>query len=62
MQNIRHNPAIQFRAGEHSYQGQGRVIDPAVEPELAAAVRALMDSKYEWSDGLLVELQPLQEI
>jgi hypothetical protein len=26
------------------------------EPDLVRAVRALMDAKYAWSDGLVVEL------
>ena len=36
-----------------------RAIDPAQEPELAAAVSALMDAAYEWSDGLIIEIKPL---
>jgi deazaflavin-dependent oxidoreductase (nitroreductase family) len=58
VQNIRRNPAITFRVGDQHYSGSGRVVDPATEPELAAAVAALMDKKYDWSDGLIVELQP----
>lgn len=58
VQNIRRNPAIRVRVGAVSFAGTGRVVDRAVEPELAAAVSALMDAKYEWSDGLIVELAP----
>ena len=29
------------------------------EPALAAAVKALFDAKYGWSDGLVVELTPV---
>lgn len=58
VQNIRHNPAISVRVGDQTYQGKGRAIDRAVEPELAAAVAAKMDAKYDWSDGLIVELRP----
>lgn len=60
VQNIRRNPAVTVRVGEESFRGTGRVIDPAAEPDLAAAVSALMDAKYEWSDGLIVELKPDQ--
>jgi hypothetical protein len=28
------------------------------EPQLAAAVKALFDTKYGWSDGLIAELTP----
>lgn len=37
---------------------RARFIDPAAESELAARVSALMDRKYGWSDGLIVELAP----
>jgi hypothetical protein len=36
----------------------GRVVLPESEPDLAAVVRKLMDAKYQWSDGLIVELKP----
>ena len=59
VQNIQHNSAVTFRVGENVYQGTGRIIDRGTEPELAAAVSRLMDQKYEWSDGLIVELRPV---
>lgn len=58
VQNIRREPDVLFRVGDRSFTGHGRVVDPAAEPELAGAVAALMDAKYEWSDGLMVELEP----
>jgi hypothetical protein len=61
VQNIRRHPAITFRLDEKSYRGTGRVIDPTVEPELAQAVSDLMDAKYNWSNGLIVELCPADE-
>ena len=36
-----------------------RVVTPDREPLLVERVSALMQSKYGWSDGLLVELTPL---
>jgi deazaflavin-dependent oxidoreductase (nitroreductase family) len=56
VQNIQHNSAVEFRVGETTYQGTGRLID--AEPDLIQAISALMDEKYEWSDGLIVELSP----
>jgi hypothetical protein len=35
-------------------------VDRAAEPELAAAVAGLMDAKYDWSSGQIVELKPDQ--
>ena len=40
------------------FAGKGREVDPAKEPDLAAAVRKRMDAKYDWSEGLIVELRP----
>lgn len=63
VKNILHNPSITFRVGSRSAKpiaGMGRPVDRAAEPELAAVVSQLMDSKYEWSDGLIVELKPAQ--
>lgn len=58
VQNIRRNPAITFRVGDQSYNGTGRVVEATAEPERVAAVSALMDAKYDWSNGLIVELKP----
>ncbi|MFW5696183.1 MAG: nitroreductase/quinone reductase family protein [Phototrophicaceae bacterium] len=62
VKNIRHNPALTFRLGDRLrgrlVHGQGRPLDPAAEPDRVAAVRSLMDSKYGWSNGLVVELRP----
>ena len=59
VQNIRHNPAIAYRVGENTYQGRGRVVDSSAEPALAQAVGDLMAAKYNWNNGLIVELRPV---
>ena len=61
VRNIRHNPAVTFSIGSRDdvpIEGTGRLIDWTQEPELAAAVAALMDAKYNWSSGQIVELKP----
>lgn len=58
VQNIQQTPAVRFWVNGQTYSGMGRPIDPQAEPELAASVSALMDAKYSWSDGLIVELCP----
>jgi deazaflavin-dependent oxidoreductase (nitroreductase family) len=60
VRNILHQPAVTFRVGDQSWQGHARPIYPEQEPELVAAVSAKMDAKYEWSNGLIIELSPLQ--
>lgn len=59
--NIQHNPAVTVRLEDRVFAAVGRTVDPAAEPERAAAVCALMDAKYDWSDGLIVELCPRAE-
>lgn len=58
VQNIIKMPAVHIRVGDLSANGTARTVYPDAEPELAAAVSALMDVKYQWSDGLIVELTP----
>ncbi len=58
VQNLRRNPAVTWHVDGRPYRGTARPIDRAAEPALAAAVAALMDSKYDWSDGLIVALAP----
>jgi deazaflavin-dependent oxidoreductase (nitroreductase family) len=55
VQNIQHNPAVTWRVGSQTFSGTGRTVSE--EPDLMQAVRARMDAKYDWSDGLIVELQ-----
>jgi hypothetical protein len=40
------------------YMGLGRIVDADDERELAKKVTELMETKYQWSDGLIVELRP----
>jgi len=61
VKNIRHNAAVMFSIGSRDanpIEGRGRLVDPTAEPELAADVSALMDAKYQWSTGQIVELKP----
>lgn len=57
VQNIRRNPAVTIRLEGVTGPGMGRVIDPATEPKLAAAVKAAMEAKYKWGDGTIVEVK-----
>ncbi len=58
VQNIQQTPAVRFQVNGQTHSGTGRTVDREAEPELAASVSALMDAKYQWSDGLIVELCP----
>lgn len=62
VKNIRANPEVTLRLGTRDAEpipARGRPVDRAAEPALAAAVAAKMDAKYNWSDGLIVELKPV---
>jgi deazaflavin-dependent oxidoreductase (nitroreductase family) len=64
VRNIQHNPAVVFSVGtrdDEPISGTGRRVDHAAEPELASAVAVLMDAKYNWKDGQIVELKPGSE-
>lgn len=58
VQNIRHDQSVKFTVGSHSFEGKGRLIDSAKEGSLAETISALMDQKYGWSNGQIVELKP----
>ena len=67
VQNLLQAPRVHFsigtrdatEAGLPTTPALGRVVMPEREPLLVERVRALMNQKYDWSDGLLVELAPL---
>lgn len=61
VKNIRANPAIYFSLGSRDaevFEGVGRIVAPETEPDLAGEITHLMNGKYQWSDGLIVELKP----
>ena len=58
MKNIRSRPKISFEVDGDRYIAIGRVVESEEEPELVKEVSRLMKAKYEWSDGLIVELRP----
>lgn len=59
VRNIQQDSAVSFRVGTQQFQGYGRLVDRAIEVELATAVSTLMETKYDWSDGLIVALTPV---
>ncbi len=55
VQNIGADPAVRFRLGEVTAAAVASVPDYA---NLIAAVKAKMDAKHGWSNGLVVEIRP----
>lgn len=58
VQNIKHDPEVTFEVGSNKFHGQGRIVSPQGDLELTVEVSKLMDEKYQWSEGLIVELRP----
>jgi deazaflavin-dependent oxidoreductase (nitroreductase family) len=55
VQNIRANPKITVRLGDKHFNGMGAI---PTDEDLITAVKTKMDDKYNWSDGLVVQLCP----
>ena len=59
VRNINHKPRISFSIDDLNYEGEARVIGFLKESQLAAQVSEMMNAKYQWDQGLIVELEPL---
>jgi hypothetical protein len=57
VQNIIHNPRVSFTVNHTTFAGTARVVDKSTDSKLAEEVSSLMNTKYGWSDGLIVELR-----
>lgn len=65
VQNVRINPNVTFSIGtsdlpentRNTTKGIATLISPGSQPEIAQKVRQAMDTKYNWSDGLIVQLE-----
>ena len=66
VQNIRAHDRVDFSVGTRDEPtasieqrpARARVLEPTREPDLAARVSALMEAKYDWSEGTIVEIDP----
>ena len=58
VQNIMVDSNVSFKVNNKTYEGYARIVDKSKSKEstIANAVSELMFSKYEWNDGLIVEL------
>jgi deazaflavin-dependent oxidoreductase (nitroreductase family) len=50
VRNIQSQPQVKVRVGDTEFNAIARVVQ--------ATVKALFDTKYGWSDGLMAELTP----
>jgi deazaflavin-dependent oxidoreductase (nitroreductase family) len=59
VQNIKRNSVVSFSINDKVIKGNARIVDQEKESALSAEVLKLMDTKYKWSQGLIVELMPI---
>ena len=58
VRNIQQDARVTFRVANTTTTGAGRIIDHEAETALVRVISALMDQKYGWSNGLIVEITP----
>jgi deazaflavin-dependent oxidoreductase (nitroreductase family) len=58
VQNLQVNPRVRWRVIGVTFSGRARVVDATAEPTLNEAVQVLSREKYDWGEGLVVELIP----
>jgi deazaflavin-dependent oxidoreductase (nitroreductase family) len=59
VQNILHTPRVRVCLQGHTFTGQARVLDRQHDAALWQAVVELSRQKYDWGEGLPVEIMPL---
>ena len=59
VQNIKHNPKVSFSINDNVFNGNQRIGHKVKESGLVGEVSKLMNTKYRWSQGLIVELTPM---
>jgi uncharacterized pyridoxamine 5'-phosphate oxidase family protein len=61
VQNIIHNPTVLFTVNSKSFKGTARIVGKLNEHKLSGEIARLMNTKYGWSEGLIVELTPYSQ-
>jgi F420H(2)-dependent quinone reductase len=56
VQNILHNSKVSYSVNNTTFKGVARIVNREKESGLAAEVSKLMNTKYGWSNGVIVEL------
>jgi deazaflavin-dependent oxidoreductase (nitroreductase family) len=59
VKNIRRNPGVMVRVEELRVSAMARVLDREIDRELWEQVAAIAVRKYDWGDGLPVEITPV---
>jgi hypothetical protein len=59
VQNVKHDPKVSFTINKNVFKGTARIVNREKESGLASEFSKLMNTKYKWSKGLIVELMPM---
>lgn len=60
VKNIRANPRVRVRVGEHTFNATARVLDKERERAVYEKAQRLEREKYGWGGGLPVEIIPAE--
>jgi len=58
VKNINANPNVHIRVADHELDAQGRVLDPVLDQDLSRTIQDLGRQKFDWGEGLPVQLTP----
>jgi deazaflavin-dependent oxidoreductase (nitroreductase family) len=58
VRNVQRNPRVNIELGDRSSSASARVLEENRDRELWREVRELARAKYDWGDGLPVEITP----
>jgi deazaflavin-dependent oxidoreductase (nitroreductase family) len=61
VQNIMHNTQVSFTVNNVPFKGTARIVVTEKEPKLTNQISKLMEAKYGWGEGLIIELIPCVE-
>src|SRR5918995_2819853 len=56
VRNIIHNSKVSFSIDNTTFEGSAQIVNREKESELAAEVSKLMNTKYGWIEGMIIEL------
>jgi deazaflavin-dependent oxidoreductase (nitroreductase family) len=58
VQNILVNPGVQVKIGDQEWNATASVLDPEKDADKYRRAQELSRQKYDWGDGLPVEIKP----
>ena len=58
VRNLLAQPRVRWRVGQTTVSGQARALDAAADAGLVQEIQQLSRKKYDWGEGLVVELTP----